>query len=196
MRRTTPPVVLSLVLALAAGVLASAAAPLTTLTPLDYVEIRQLAARYGHAVDQGAADGYAYADLFADGADVRRDDRERQPRDTLAKTTARGPQAAWHFILNHVIEPTADGAKGKEYLVHLQYGDGDKPNIVWNGGHYEDTYVKTPQRLAVQDAPLRAIRRHARIPCRRTSRQRVERGCHVHVAIGAGVGDATRPLAR
>jgi hypothetical protein len=63
---------------------------------------------------------------------------------TLAKRTAKGPQTAWHFIVNHVIEPTEDGAKGKQYLVHLQYGDGDKPNVVWGGGHYEDTYVKTP----------------------------------------------------
>jgi hypothetical protein len=144
MGRIAPPAVLSLVFALAASGLASAAAPLTTLTPLDYVEIRQLAARYGHAVDQGAAEGYAYADLFAEGATfgatTGRDNLAK-----LAKITARGPQAAWHFILNHVIEPTADGAKGKEYLVHLQYGDGEKANVVWNGGHYEDTYVKTPK---------------------------------------------------
>ncbi len=79
MRHTTTFVALSLTLALGAGVAASlaaqaqdnpgkASAPLMTLTPLDYVEIRQLAARYGHAVDQGAAEGYAYADLFAEGA--------------------------------------------------------------------------------------------------------------------------------
>ncbi len=154
MRRTTSFVALSLTLALGAGVLASVAAQvqdstgkvsgsLTTLTPLDYVEIRQLAARYGHAVDQGAAEGYAYADLFAPGANFGQT-TGRDNLATLAKRTARGPQAAWHFIVNHVIEPTADGAKGKEYLLHLQYGDGDKPNVVWGGGHYEDTYVKTP----------------------------------------------------
>jgi hypothetical protein len=114
-----------------------------TLTPLDYVEIRQLAARYGHAVDQGAADGYAYADLFAEGATFGQT-TGRDNLAKLAKQTAKGPQTAWHFIVNHVIEPTADGAKGREYLVHLQYGDGDKPNAVWGGGHYEDTYVKTP----------------------------------------------------
>jgi len=144
MRRTIPLAVLSLTFAFGASVLASAADSPTTLTPLDYVEIRQLAARYGHAVDQGAAEGYAYADLFAEGATFG-GTTGRDNLATLAKRTARGPQAAWHFIINHVIEPTADGAKGKEYLVHLQYGDGDKPNVVWNGGHYEDTYVKTPE---------------------------------------------------
>ena len=39
---------------------------------------------------------------------------------------------------------TEDGAKGMEYMVHLRYGDEGQPNIVWGGGHYEDTYVKTP----------------------------------------------------
>ena len=43
----------------------TASGKVMTLTPLDYIEIRQLAARYGHAVDQGADNGYAYADLFA-----------------------------------------------------------------------------------------------------------------------------------
>ena len=112
------------------------------LTPLDYVEIRQLAARYAHAVDQGADNGYAYADLFAsDGAFG--DTRGRDELAALAKKTARGPQTAWHFIVNHVIEPTEDGARGKEYLLHLRYGEPGQPNIVWGGGHYEDTYVRT-----------------------------------------------------
>jgi hypothetical protein len=115
---------------------------LMKLTPLDYVEIRQLAARYAHAVDQGADDGYAYADLFAPGANFGQT-TGRDNLATLAKKTSKGRQTAWHFIVNHVIEPTEDGARGKEYLLHLQYGDGDKPNAVWGGGHYEDTYVKT-----------------------------------------------------
>jgi hypothetical protein len=154
MSRTAPFVALSLALALGAGVLTSpvtkaqsdaakTSGRLMTLTPLDYVEIRQLAARYGHAVDQGADDGYAYADLFALGATfgktTGRDDLAK-----LAKQTSRGPQTAWHFIVNHVIEPTEGGAKGREYLVHLRYGEAGQPNAVWGGGHYEDTYVKTP----------------------------------------------------
>lgn len=155
MRRTTPFVALPLALALGAGVFkpavveaqtqsGRASATLTTLTPLDYVEIKQLAARYAHAVDQGANDGYAYADLFAPGATfgktTGRDDLAK-----LAKQTSRGPQTAWHFIVNHVIEPTEDGAKGREYMVHLRYGEPGQPNAVWGGGHYEDTYVKTPE---------------------------------------------------
>ena len=116
---------------------------LMTLTPIDYIEIRQLAARYGHAVDQGADNGYAYADLFAPDATFGQT-RGRDELAALAKRTSRGPQTAWHFIVNHVIEPTEGGAKGKEYMVHMRYGEPGQPNIVWGGGHYEDTYVKTP----------------------------------------------------
>ncbi len=35
------------------------------LTPMDYVEIRQLVSRYAFAVDTGNDNGYDYADLFA-----------------------------------------------------------------------------------------------------------------------------------
>lgn len=152
MSRTVRSVALSLALAVGVGALAvtvvhaqGTKAPGTpmTLTPLDYVEIRQLAARYGHAVDQGTHDGYDYADLFAPGATFGAT-TGRDNLATLAKRTAKGPQTAWHFIVNHVIEPTEDGAKGMEYMVHMRYGEAGRPNAVWGGGHYEDTYVKTP----------------------------------------------------
>ena len=152
MSRTVRSVALSLALAVGIGALTFAVAhaqggpasgKLMTLTPLDYVEIRQLAARYGHAVDQGANDGYNYADLFAPGATFGQT-TGRDNLATLAKRTSKGPQTAWHFIVNHAIEPTEDGAKGMEYMVHLRYGEDGKPNAVWGGGHYEDTYVKTP----------------------------------------------------
>jgi hypothetical protein len=154
MSRTARSVTLSLAFALGAGALAFAVVQaqgeakktpgkVMTLTPLDYVEIRQLAARYGHAVDQGANDGYAYADLFAPGATFGQT-TGRDNLATLAKRTAKGPQTAWHFIVNHAIEPTEDGAKGMEYMVHMRYGEAGRPNAVWGGGHYEDTYVKTP----------------------------------------------------
>ena len=37
------------------------------LTALDYAEIQQLAARYGHAIDTCANNGYDYADLYTPG---------------------------------------------------------------------------------------------------------------------------------
>src|SRR5207244_2064064 len=36
----------------------------TQLTAQDYLDIQQLVARYAHAMDSGADNGFAYADLF------------------------------------------------------------------------------------------------------------------------------------
>ena len=91
--------------------------------------------------------GNVYASLFApDGAFADRMGRETKGRDALAalaRRNTRGPQSAFHFIVNHVIEPTSDGAVGKEYLLQLRIGEGERPNDVFGGGHYEDIYVKT-----------------------------------------------------
>jgi hypothetical protein len=117
------------------------------LTALDYIEIRQLVARYGYAVDTGADNGNMYADLFApDGAFLDRTGKATTGRDALAAVARRferGPQSQFHFLMNHVIEPTADGARGKEYLLQLRMGEPDHENEIFGGGHYEDTYEKT-----------------------------------------------------
>jgi hypothetical protein len=125
-----------------------AAAKPTTLTPQDYLEIRQLVARYAYAVDTGADNGGVYASLFAsDGAFLDRAGRATTGFENLAalaRRNTRGQQSAFHFIMNHVIEPSAGGATGKEYLVQLRMGEGERPNDIFGGGHYEDIYVKTP----------------------------------------------------
>src|SRR5262245_17232378 len=81
------------------------------LTPADYIEIRQLVSRYAYAVDTGADNGNVYASLFApDGAFADRMGRETKGRDALAalaRRNTRGPQSAFHFIVNHVIEPAS-----------------------------------------------------------------------------------------
>jgi uncharacterized protein (TIGR02246 family) len=119
-----------------------------TLTPLDYIEIRQLVARYAFAVDTGAENGNVYASLFApDGAFLDGTGKATTGRDALAalaRRNTRGPQSAFHFIMNHVIEPSAEGATGREYLVQLRMGEAPRPNEIFGGGHYEDVYVKTP----------------------------------------------------
>jgi hypothetical protein len=118
-----------------------------TLTALDYIEIRQLVARYGYAVDTGADNGNMYADLFApDGAFLDRTGKATTGREALAAVARRfqrGPQSQFHFLMNHVIEATADGARGKEYLLQLRMGEPDHENEIFGGGHYEDTYEKT-----------------------------------------------------
>ena len=104
------------------------------LTPQDYLEIRQLVARYAYAVDTGADNGAVYASLFAsDGAFLDRTGRATTGFENLvalARRNTRGQQSAFHFIMNHVIEPTADGAIGKEYLAQLKIGEGGKASEV------------------------------------------------------------------
>ena len=125
-----------------------AASKIQALTPLDYIEIRQLVARYGYAVDTGADNGNMYADLFApDGAFLDRTGKATTGRDALAAVARRfqrGPQSQFHFLMNHVIEATADGARGKEYLLQLRMGEPGHDNEIFGGGHYEDTYQRTP----------------------------------------------------
>src|SRR5207237_5500062 len=67
----------------------------------------------------------------------------REALAVLARRNTRGPQSAFHFIMNHVIEPSAAGASGKEYLVQLRMGERERPNEIFGGGHYEDVYVRT-----------------------------------------------------
>src|SRR5215471_6093140 len=90
------------------------------LTPLDYVEIQQLVARYPFAVDTGGNNGYDYADLFtSDGEFTRPYSKGREQLAALPRAGTLGPANTVHYITNHVIEPTADGAIGREYLFEL-----------------------------------------------------------------------------
>lgn len=118
------------------------------LTAQDYVEIQQLATRYSHALDAGFENGYAYADLFThDGAAF---DRwiGREQISEIPRTGSRqplGPNYVRHFAMNHLIEPTATGAIGKQYVVVIDLSRDGKPASIFLGGQYQDVYVKTPQ---------------------------------------------------
>ncbi len=141
-----------------------------TLTPMDYIEIRQLVNRYAFALDTGGNNGYDYADLFApEGEFMRPYAKGREQLAALARGPRVGPDNTAHYIMNHVIEPTPDGAIGKAYLIEFNWGiapaqatagagggAGAGPANGWDivgrkagelartGGHYEDVYVKTP----------------------------------------------------
>jgi len=140
-----------------------------TLAPIDYVEIRQLVNRYAFALDTGGSNGYDYADLFAtDGEFIRPYGKGREQLAALARGPRLGPNNTVQYVMNHVIEPTPDGAIGKAYLIEFNWdiapapaagtgrGAGTGPANGWDivgrkagelartGGHYEDVYIKTP----------------------------------------------------
>src|SRR5215471_13187879 len=93
-----------------------------TLTPMDYIEIRQLVNRYAFALDTGSNNGYDYADLFAaDGEFMRPYAKGREQLAALARGPRLGPDNTVHYIMNHVIEPTPDGAMGKAYLIEFNW---------------------------------------------------------------------------
>jgi hypothetical protein len=117
-----------------------------TLSAGDYIEIQQLVARYGYAVDTHADNGYAYADLFTpDGTFGNTKGREALAE--LARSTQKergGPSYTRHYLTNVIIYPTPEGARGNQYLMAIDVSEGGKPSSLVHGGRYDDQYVKTP----------------------------------------------------
>ena len=132
----------------------------STLTPLDYVEIEKLIASYGHALDNGYGKGEnaeAYAGLYTRDASFG----QTTGHDSLARLGAIQPHSATyarHYLTNHVIEGTADGAIGKEYLAVLDIGEDGSPSSVFLGGHYEDVYAKTADGWRIKKRMLYTAR--------------------------------------
>jgi len=133
------------------------------LTAMDYIQIKQLVNRYAFAVDTGSRNGYDYADLFApDGvfdSNTRGLTKGRDNLASLARGGKKGPLHVSHYIYSPIIEPTATGAIGRQYLIEINHDDdfpppvqpvnqwalvGQKRGSLDNiGGQYEDVYVKT-----------------------------------------------------
>jgi hypothetical protein len=134
----------------AAGPVAPAPAPvprptgLRRLTAEDYVEIQQLVVSYPYALDTAANNGFDYADLFApDGEFIRPPTKGRDNLAKLALDQPHGANYVRHYLANQLIEPTVDGAVGRQYLVVIDVGESGKPSTLFLGGHYEDVYAKT-----------------------------------------------------
>jgi hypothetical protein len=116
------------------------------LTAEDYIEIQQLVARYPYALDQNPDEGVSYANLFTPDAVFRQPRTEgRQNLATMASRAPHGPRYTRHFLANHVIEATPDGAVGRQYLVAVDIGPTGQPSSIFLGGHYEDVYAKTAE---------------------------------------------------
>ncbi len=112
----------------------------------DYIEIQQLVARYPYALDQNGDDGRSYAHLFTTDGTFRQPRTEgRQNLATMASRAPHGRKYTRHFLTNHVIEATADGATGRQYLVAVDIGEMGQPSSIYLGGHYEDVYARTAE---------------------------------------------------
>jgi len=131
------------------------------LTPLDIIEIQQLAIRYSYGLDTGADNGNLYASVFTpDGEFVGRQVPLTQGREALARVARSvrkgNSQYVRHFIANHVIEPSPEGATGKVYLMVVDVEEG-QPSSIYIGGHYEDIYVKTSEGWRIKRRDARAM---------------------------------------
>jgi SnoaL-like domain len=113
-----------------------------TLTAMDYIEIQQLVARYGFALDTGAENGYMYADLYVpDG--VFNKSRGREALAALARGGRRGPFNVRNLNSAPVIKPSPEGATGIQYAQAINFGENRQPTELDHFGRYEDVYVKT-----------------------------------------------------
>ena len=160
---------LALLLLYAQSKAADSPAKPMTLTAQDYIDIQQLVARYGYAIDKCTNSGYDYADLYTPDGVFSVADENGVPanvrfegRDRLAEADGGGKKgcvdpktvpdryAMSHIVANLVITPAPGGATGKSYLLTVGFGDPTNketaklPARAYEWGRYDDFYVKTP----------------------------------------------------
>ena len=150
-----------LTLAALASIGGAQAPKVQPLTPMDVIEIQQLAIRYAYGLDTAADNGYQYADVFTpDGEFVGRTVPLTQGREALARVARSvrkaNPQYVRHFIANHVIEPSPEGAIGRVYVMVVDCEEW-QPSSIYIGGHYEDTYVRTSSGWRIKRRDARAF---------------------------------------
>lgn len=128
---------------------AARAAGKLSLSSEDVLDIQQLVARYGYVLDNGAEGGKAYADLFTDDGVFASPQATVSGREALLKFASghrpgQGPAYVRNFATNVKLEPAPGGARGRVYGVVIAIGENNQPSSVFTGGHFEDTYAKTP----------------------------------------------------
>lgn len=143
-RRTAAAAVALVALAAGAAVAQQRSTRIAPLSAEDHYEIQQLGARYAYGLDTAADNGYYYADVFtADGSFGT-----TKGRDNLAALAREGGgrlklKGYYHVASNFVVEATADGAAGHQYIQVITIGGNGKAPAVDHGGRYEDIYVRT-----------------------------------------------------
>jgi hypothetical protein len=116
------------------------------LSAQDFYEIQQLGARYAYGLDTAADNGNYYANVFTPdgsfGATKGRDNLAALAREGGGRLKFKG---YYHVVSNVVVEPTADGAAGHQYIQVITIGGNGQAPMVDHGGRYEDVYVKTAE---------------------------------------------------
>lgn len=116
------------------------------LSAQDILEIQQLGAKYAYGLDTGADNGAYYANVFtvdgSFGATVGRDKLAALAREGGGRLKLHGYQ---HIVTNVIVEPSAEGAVGSQYIQVLVVGGPNKPPTIDHGGRYEDVYVRTAE---------------------------------------------------
>jgi SnoaL-like domain len=124
------------------------------LVAQDYIDIQALATQYAYGLDTGADDGHLYANVFAEDGEFHGPPAvpggqpfDAKGREALRQFAVGGRGSAYvrHFVSNHLIEPSPEGARGKVYLLVIDIGQDGKQTSVNMGGHYEDVYVRTAE---------------------------------------------------
>ena len=106
----------------------------TALTADDHVQIQQLVARFGYALDTGAGDGAMFADLFtADGSFAAATGRAQLV--ALARARSEGA-AARHFVSNVIIRPGERGATCTQYEAWFAVGHDGTQSAIARTGRY------------------------------------------------------------
>jgi hypothetical protein len=129
------------------------------LTAQDYADNTQQINRYANGIDTSGGNGLDYANVFTpDGVFIDRNSDAgyaaggrilASGRQALAELIGGGAKGCktkqvwtdWsHLMLNHEINATPNGAKGRIYLVQLGMKG---PGTIERHGGYEDVYVRT-----------------------------------------------------
>lgn len=112
-----------------------------TLSLEDQLQIQDLYARYNHAADHAAGSDWV-ATFTRDGVfGIPGRDPVVGVDALLAVGNAFKPGTMRHVTSNLVLEPTANGAIGRAYLVLHSVGGGN-PSTIARTGEYEDVLVK------------------------------------------------------
>ena len=132
------------------------------LSGADYADIIHLFGRYNQGTD--FRDAEMWLSVFTEDAvfqpGVGRE--EYVGKEALAKWraenfAARSPERKYrHWNSSWVVTKTADGARGRGYLVGINVTTGEP--VLHESGYYEDVYVKTPEGWRIKERRARRDR--------------------------------------